>query len=96
MSLLILIIALLLEPKWYYALSLNAAFVGGLFNIFDKVAHHNEVIDYFDLFPPNSWFIFNIPDFYITGGIIFTCVSYIVVTITKMVKEKKAKSEKVK
>lgn len=75
-------------------ISLSASFVGGIFNIFDKVAHDNYVVDYFELFPQHTWFIFNIPDFFITGGIIFTCVAYIVVFVVQMVKDKKSNQNK--
>ena len=90
----LLIILLLLQPRWYYTLPLGAAFVGGLFNVFDKVAHDDNVIDYLNLFPRTSPFgSFNVPDLCITTGIIFTCVSYVVVLIIKIVKDKKTKKQ---
>jgi lipoprotein signal peptidase len=68
-----------------------------MFNVFDKAAHNDAVIDYFALFPKGygdgGWFIFNIPDFYITGGIIFACVAYFVVTISQIMRERKNKEK---
>jgi lipoprotein signal peptidase len=51
-------------------------------------------VDYFEMFPKNGssgtgWFIFNIPDFYITGGIFFTCGAFIIVFIIQMINDKK-------
>lgn len=93
-SFIILVFVVFIPHKWYYIFPLSASFVGGIFNIFDKVAHDNYVVDYFELFPQHTWFIFNIPDFFITGGIIFTCVAYIVVFVVQMVKDKKSNQNK--
>jgi lipoprotein signal peptidase len=94
MSLIILALVIFLPSKWYYCFPLSASFVGGMFNVFDKVAHNDCVVDYFELFPQHTWFIFNVPDFFITGGIIFTCGSYLVVFIIQMIKDKKNKHNK--
>lgn len=95
MSFIILLLAAFLPCKWYYTLPLCASFVGGMFNVFDKAAHNDAVIDYFALFPKSpddvGWFIFNVPDFYITGGIIFACVAYVVSYIIQIVRNKKNK-----
>jgi hypothetical protein len=54
MSLIILCLGLFLPCKWYYTLPLFASFIGGMFNIFDKAAHNNNVVDYFEMFPKNG------------------------------------------
>jgi lipoprotein signal peptidase len=89
LNLIILCFALFSPCKWFYTLPLCTAFIGGFFNVFDKVAHNNNVIDYFELFPKHSWFIFNIPDFYITGGIVFVCTAIMFNFIKQIIKDKK-------
>lgn len=92
MSLIIFGLFLFLPCKWYYSLPLAASFVGGMFNVFDKAAHHDYVIDYFDFVFMN--FVCNIPDIFITGGIFFTCGAFIVVFIIQIIQEKKQKNKK--